>query len=1061
MKRTVALVLTGLMVLSPCNGFTAIQTNATGPQEQDIYAADNVDDETTKDSQAEDVQKSDEEVVTKNEDETEDVGKTSEEDAGKTSEDEAKEQPSEETSPDEKEQATDPANSEETKSEDEKDGASTERTENTDTETTEDAAANPEADTRTEENADETPVTDDVQVPQETEENADEKEADKDAEPLQSAAFEYATEVDGFQITISADENVLPDGTRATVKAVDSVNDKGIDSILDEKADNSVISSASFDITFTDAEGKEVQPVEGSSVKLRFGLSADMEALYQYYVEPKIKVMHIDDEAKADEVESELTVVSEGDTVQVMSDDELEELKDEAQAVADSANEVAIEEAAPAEEETDENLYLDENSDREKTFVEPVEDNTGYVVKNPDELEVEVDAESFSVYSVFLEKTYDASNSLDPTTHVFTFTQADLDAGSFQGLVQDALNISRNDIDTLYTIVLPAGEYPVTVNALYISSNTTIDMTAGTTIYGAGDYLNLLCADWRRSSPSEGITKELYPQQGFDTFSNITIKGGTWDGRGATKTGQGTCMIRFAHTTGLTFDGVTFVDAYDSHHVEVAAIRNFTVKNCTFRGYTDKGSSLEAIQLDVTHNATNFVWNNGVYDDLACENVEITGCTFDNLVRGVGSHHSVVGKYYSNVNIHDNTFTNIKGSAIVARNFKNIKIQNNKMIDVGAGVDFRQQEGTLYLPNGTSSTTKDALTYSCGADITGNEIKIATSDKSELMTGIRYGGFELKKGTNSLPTGVYNINGFTISGNKIYGSAERGISAMFCTSATISDNTIEGLTGTEPVGIYVGTATGQIINGNTVKGKDKGNMISVTDDAAADEISGNTLIGGNVGLFIKKSSSAKLVSNNNIYGARKMAVQVQTKCTVNKAVNNFCGSVYKKHNGKKSVYVDKSSKAVFYTDANVKIGKSEKFAPYLVTSDKGKVAVKSSKKKKATATKNEIKAKSKGKTTVTATQNKSKGQMVVTVANDPKSVSVPESTINLAVGDVYRLQPEVNSGAGCGRYTYKSSKKGSAYVTNQGVILANKAGTAKITITTFNKKKCKVTVVIN
>ncbi|WP_026669644.1 right-handed parallel beta-helix repeat-containing protein [Butyrivibrio sp. AE3006] len=1084
MKRIVALILTGLLVISPCDGVCSIQAKATDSYGQDLDDENRDTDIVTENPQAETMQTSGEEGAPESEDEAAgDANDTGSSDEAADTGDEQESQGQDESASDsssENESASDSAGQEEDGEEpapSSEEPATGEETPETDTE--DNTAA--ESDVNQDETSEDAQASDNAEEQpnaEETEKNTEET-ADEEPAELQSDAFDYSTEIDGFTINISADENVLPNGTTVSVKSVEKVNNKDIDKILEKIIDGSVLGSASFDITFKDADGKEVQPVEGSSVNLHFEISREMETLYEYSVDPQIKVMHIDDEAKADELESETNVVSEGEIIQAMSDEDLEELREDAQEVADAANEdIEYENADDANadedieeveeiEETDEessgeeipvseDSLADINADYQEETPEPVEDNTGYEYKEPDELEVEVKADSFSVYSVVLANGYDPSAFLNASTHTYTFSSGDLNEGNFQGMVQAALDQSRNDINNTYTIILPAGSYPVKVNSLYISSNTIIDMTAGTTIYGADGYLNLLSGDWRVET---GLAS-LGSLAGFDAYKNITIKGGTWDGCGRNKSGSGTCMIRFAHVDGLTFDGVTFKDAYDSHHVEVAATRNFLVKDCTFRDYTDKGSSLEAIQLDVSHSAENFIWKNGVYDDLACENVEITGCTFENLIRGLGSHHSVVGNYYSNVNIHDNTFTNIKGTAIVARNFKDSQIQNNTLVNVGTGIDFRQTEGSLYLKNGSSSVSKGALEYSCNCVISGNDIGLVETN-SDIKTGIRYGGFEVKKGTNNLPKGEINIGGFTITSNNIHGTMERGISAMYCSSATVSDNTIEGMKGSNCVGLYLGTVSGQVITGNTIKGRDTGNILSVTDSCSIDEISGNTLIGGVVGLFVKKNSTVKLIADNCIYGARKMAVQVQTKCTVKKTSNNLCASVNSKFKGKRSVYIDKTSKAAFYSDGKITLGKGEKFEPYLLTSEKGKVSVKSSKKKIAAASKSEIKGKKKGNAVITATQNKMKGLMSVTVGTAPKSVSVPEATVNLSVGDVYLLQPQVNSGAGCGRYGFKSSKKNSVYVTPQGAILAKKKGTSTITITTYNKKKCKVKVVVN
>lgn len=58
-----------------------------------------------------------------------------------------------------------------------------------------------------------------------------------------------------------------------------------------------------------------------------------------------------------------------------------------------------------------------------------------------------------------------------------------------------------------------------------------------------------------------------------------------------------------------------------------------------------------------------------------------------------GTRSGVVSKYFDNIVIENNVFTNIQEKAISCFNYKNSKIINNTFSDVSAGISFE------YLPN--------------------------------------------------------------------------------------------------------------------------------------------------------------------------------------------------------------------------------------------------------------------------------------------------------------------------------------------------------------------------
>ena len=79
--------------------------------------------------------------------------------------------------------------------------------------------------------------------------------------------------------------------------------------------------------------------------------------------------------------------------------------------------------------------------------------------------------------------------------------------------------------------------------------------------------------------------------------------------------------------------------------------------------------------------------------------------------------------------------------------------------------------------------------------------------------------------------------------------------------------------------------------------------------------------------------------------------------------------------------------------------------------------------------------------------------------NKPDSVSFAQgASINLYVGQSRTLTPKLSPDTATTTYTWKSNRRKVATV-NNGVVTAVKPGTAKITVTTRNRKKC--TIVVN
>ena len=107
-----------------------------------------------------------------------------------------------------------------------------------------------------------------------------------------------------------------------------------------------------------------------------------------------------------------------------------------------------------------------------------------------------------------------------------------------------------------------------------------------------------------------------------------------------------------------------------------------------------------------------------------------------------------------------------------------------------------------------------------------------------------------------------------------------------------------------------------------------------------------------------------------------------------------------------------------------------------------------------------IKAEGTGSAKITVKSGKKTYTCKVTVLKAPGSVTLSIKKLTLPATDTYKLKVSFPNKTASNKLTWKSSNKKVATVDENGIVTGVKKGTAKITVTTFNKKSttCKVTV---
>lgn len=362
-------------------------------------------------------------------------------------------------------------------------------------------------------------------------------------------------------------------------------------------------------------------------------------------------------------------------------------------------------------------------------------------------------------------------------------------------------------------------------------------------------------------------------------YRNITIQGGIWDGNVRSKD-TGFCTFKVNHSQNVKFLNMTIQNDLEGHMIEAGAVNGLTIsrvnfKNhkCYFKAHKNKNDYYEheeALQLDVNLYETTAI---GKYDKYQNKNVTVDRCNFTNLGRGIGSHNSIDGCYFTNMKFTNNTFKNIKSYAIGAINYRNSKIQNNKILNCCSGILFVNSKPNYTGYTGTYVVSNWNLKVNTSKDnsiISGNRITI-NRPKSKDSRALYINGNKIskpaiyKKGLNSANRlsgyqgylkGDHRINGLTITRNNI---TVKNMTAVF----------------------YKGIRNSTFSNNNiTFNGNQKSDHYGLTMDSVPDQLNENVTVNGNKiknfnGGILCKNSKKVTFKNTTVYNSYKQHIYLE------------------------------------------------------------------------------------------------------------------------------------------------------------------------------------------
>lgn len=461
--------------------------------------------------------------------------------------------------------------------------------------------------------------------------------------------------------------------------------------------------------------------------------------------------------------------------------------------------------------------------------------------------------------------------------------------------------------DNPSTVVIPAGNYTLsTVLRLY--SNVTVDATGATITYSNanGENHNMLISGYIEYNKSDAC-------KGYSGHKNIGIKGGTWVSPSSNKAS----MLKIMHAKNVVIDGATFVGGGSAHQVEVAAIDGLKVTNCVFKDFTGKkGDKSEALQFDIP--CSEKVYGDTYQDGTPMKNVTVSGCTFSNVPRGLGTHTLLVGAWHENIVIKDNKFENVAEECISTVNYYNCEIYDNTMKNCGAGVlvqTYKKNPVSVYSSVEKSGSYKAASVDDMKISIHDNTMNISYSSSCDEIQGINLiGGIvskaNLKGGDKkTIAKGDYRVKGVTIENNKIT-TAGFGIHMQGACDVTIKGNTITGSGYSSKDknkdkydGCFIQTDSENVsVLKNSITGVSRCGIF-VMENASAADIKNNTIkdcpkygIG-----YYDNAGLTGTMSGNTISGKVETGISVSTGCSLNIVSEN---TVTKTKNNAMNIYLD-------------------------------------------------------------------------------------------------------------------------------------------------------------
>ena len=487
----------------------------------------------------------------------------------------------------------------------------------------------------------------------------------------------------------------------------------------------------------------------------------------------------------------------------------------------------------------------------------------------------------------------------------YTFTEAELAKNPVKAINDKIKAVKdKGTADSPYVLKFPAGKTYSLDHIIRLYSNITLDLNGSTLKMiptSGGEPHNIIRFD------------EEYASVTGYAYSNVTVTNGTLDGNKL-----GATLIKMAHGKNITISDLTIMNTTDYHLSEFAAIDGLNITNCTFKDMVwannwkqNDDSCYEAIQLDIL---TPVHFEYYEYQALPMKNIKITGCTFENVPRAIGSHTAILNAPLTNITIKNNTISGCKSAAIQGCYWSNVTITGNTITDAPRGIalysvngdggeDKSSASGTFLATNieavgGHDTNISGDYKTPEDSKITISNNKITLNSDADINdyqhTGITVGGMNYKKqsikpadNSGDIPTGNYFIKGVTIEDNTITTSGF-GVRTWNAQDIKIKGNTIngsKGSTGSDHGIAVTGECKNVTVSSNSVKNT-KGDGIQISKSTGVTIKSNTISSSAGVGIRVCEGSTTSDIASNKVSKAASTGILLSSKAVTGSISKN-------------------------------------------------------------------------------------------------------------------------------------------------------------------------------
>lgn len=313
--------------------------------------------------------------------------------------------------------------------------------------------------------------------------------------------------------------------------------------------------------------------------------------------------------------------------------------------------------------------------------------------------------------------------------------------------IQAALDAARDDGGQI--VLIPGGYTYKFGQTLHVYSGTTV------VAYGAHLY-------WDTSVTGTSLMNDegngRSGLNGYDVNRDITICGGTWDGKGVATQG-----FTINHGNNYVIRDVTIRNITSFHAIDIQGMRHVRVENCRFEGYAQGSSTFPRGPVQIDHGGETGERN-------PCVDITVQNCyagPSDDLGswgRLVDCHTAALTGPHVQIHVVDNVAEDVTDSAIHAYSWAESVIEGNVITGPGNhGIYAGLEDGV----SGSRLIIRDNIIKNAGA-----------------------GGIRIDPATEggAVSSGTWSY--VEIDGNQIYSPATNGIFLAACLVGSVSNNEI-------------------------------------------------------------------------------------------------------------------------------------------------------------------------------------------------------------------------------------------------------------------------------